>query len=1141
MNGKKIYRKMGSDTAHFLFKDSITGRWNFVDVSNSNEDVLAPQYHPQGEEGFADPRQTRDPFAPLAYYSKENLLNAFENGAACIRSNMSASLPNDNAVCWQVISDDGPEASKWEEDLRIKITEGAGVQPNCVKFMGHNLSRKEYMGTYVKIEGRMVHGAPIYRQLNLDDGKMEDEEQLGAAENDSDAYEDCQAFGFSTHAEMESCKAMGFSASQKAAYDEFLSFGFQSKEDYDEYLVDRKGRFCYRCSATGRWLLVDDGDEASFSLNAAAFRTQSSIDMPSNEGAVWEFLGPDPEGESRWIVDVELKCKMRSSPEEEDTSDEEEEAQTGNMIDAEIEEKEKEEESVEARLERERKERDNKLSKIAAEIKLAERRGREIAKERKHLHEEDSSSKIERAARSLNIISLLIEEANQFVESVYCYQRGMRASLLKAPGAREDDADAPFVGIDGTVKALDASGSYLVQLDGHKPTKAISDQLDTSTHRPSVIYGFCPGAELAVFIRKSKGELENWVDCSVLHIAEQEEGGVCTVLLMDPPTAISSAPPPKTSSGYGMTSSISPPKPEDNGPSTAELVLNRSNHYRRCLRQHQYAAERITYFDEIGDVPGSLCSTVVDPATGKALDVRRDLLRYLELRSDACGTERFRNVEDIASFMARPISPDCRGRGLTRLVPSLIHGPAGSGKSWLMRQWLCLVADTTSTDRSDGAVENNRMVPLLIDANQLQFVLNGNGDSGAGNRGFSGPDGLDGFMNGRRSLLRAYLERAFGPGGVGAVGVGGGDNSSKSSGDQHSRMKFLLDALESQRLVVGIDGLEQAGDRKGSLEIAIVDELIARGCQVLATIRTECLTDETGANGSTPWRTFELQPLSKEQQEQLVCERLGSSNGNVIFVDMISRCDEGKAVMDGLFADAATGEHASPISFDHNGARIYKGIEGIRDIGRGSHRPSQDGSWRDTDFRRNCHELHRLAVKAKASIASELEAALGTAINHANNDGIIYNYEVIVNELKAESWVAANARKRENLHQASIGVATVLDCCSAEILCGPSLDSIQKALAALRVHPRFRVVRVKNLFCPPNIEVQRFRRVLVGLRVLDIEEAVSPTDTHHRPSEAKSHIVEVTLHLRHFFETFHAQPRLYKVNESLLSIHAREN
>ena len=339
MNGKKIYRKMGSDTAHFLFKDSITGRWNFVDVSNSNEDVLAPQYHPQGEEGFADPRQTRDPFAPLAYYSKENLLNAFENGAACIRSNMSASLPNDNAVCWQVISDDGPEASKWEEDLRIKITEGAGVQPNCVKFMGHNLSRKEYMGMYVKIEGRMVHGAPIYRQLNLDDGKMEDEEQLGAAENDSDAYEDCQAFGFSTHAEMESCKAMGFSASQKAAYDEFLSFGFQSKEDYDEYLVDRKGRFCYRCSATGRWLLVDDGDEASFSLNAAAFRTQSSIDMPSNEGAVWEFLGPDPEGESRWIVDVELKCKMRSSPEEEDTSDEEEEAQTGNMIDAEIEEK----------------------------------------------------------------------------------------------------------------------------------------------------------------------------------------------------------------------------------------------------------------------------------------------------------------------------------------------------------------------------------------------------------------------------------------------------------------------------------------------------------------------------------------------------------------------------------------------------------------------------------------------------------------------------------------------------------------------------------------------------------------------------------------------------------------------------------
>ena len=1072
-------------------------------------------------------RQTCDPFAPLAYYSNEAQLRAFESGAACIRSTSAASLPNEQALGWSVLVE-AQGSSNWVKDGGLKITEGVGIYPPCIKFMGHSLSRSEYMGMYVKIENRFVHGAPVYRQLvqqsdDDDDDGLEQGDAEPVGDGGDEAYKDARAFGFSTHAEMEACEAAGFRASAKVAYDECLSLGFRERSKYDEYKQDRKGRFCYRCSASGRWNLVDSGDEMTFALNAAAVRTKSSFDVPSNEGAIWEFLGPDPLGDGRWIEDANLKCKMRSSPEEEDTSDEEEEEAHPSKSAANAEQREgKEEESAELRLERERKERDKKLAKIAAEIKLTERRGREIMKERKRLLEEDSPSKIERCARSLDIIAALIEDANQFVESIFCYQPGMKVMLLANPEDGQHCAGVQLAGFDGTVKALDDSGSYLIDLDsgpGYRNETAVN-VLDETTHRPSTLFRFYPGQELSIFISESQTGREIWADGTVLDATDEDKKrGICNLLLLEPPTAASSlsAPQPKKSSGYGASSPAPPPKPQASSQKTIQLVLNRSNHYRRLLRQHEYEAERTAYLKEVVN-----SSSVVDPATGNVLDVRRDLLQYLTLRSNASSRD-FENVEDIATFMAAEIGS--RSAGLYRSAAALVYGPAGSGKSMLMRQWLCLVTDIVS---KTGVDTNNGMVPLLINAGQLQFVV----DSATNAAGsiFPGPDGLDGFMNGRRSLFRAYLERAFGPGGIGAAGAGGGDNSSKTSTDRSGRLKFLLDALESQRLVVGIDGLEQAGDRKGSLEIALVDELVARGCQVLVTARTECLLGLISPGRGSPWRSFELLPLSRSQQQQFVSERLAENapQGAGSFVDMISWYKEGRDLIDERFqtAKSGIGDGERPVLFDHNGVQIYEGVEGIKECGRGNHRPCQDGSWRDTDFRRNCHELRRIAEKAKNIIGPELEEALSGPV--AKEGGQFDEFEVIVNELNGESWVAKNARKREGLHHASIGVGTVLDCCSANVLCGPGPDAVIAALEAIRVHPRFRVVRIKNLFCPPKIEVHHFRRLLIGVRVFDIEEA-TPGDAHHKAQAPKSHICEVSLHLRSIFETFHAQPLLFKV------------
>ena len=180
-----------------------------------------------------------------------------------------------------------PKNTYWKVDQKIKVLQGIGQFPPFVKFIGHKYSRSAFMGIYIR-ENRYVHGVPLYRQHTFD---CETEALLPASEDGE--YEDALALGFKTHGEMEKCKAMGFKAVEKSAYDECLAWGFQSKNDYDDFKLSRIGRFCYRCSASGRWLLIDDGDEATFAVNAAAIRTTLPVEgPPSDESLVWEFLAP---------------------------------------------------------------------------------------------------------------------------------------------------------------------------------------------------------------------------------------------------------------------------------------------------------------------------------------------------------------------------------------------------------------------------------------------------------------------------------------------------------------------------------------------------------------------------------------------------------------------------------------------------------------------------------------------------------------------------------------------------------------------------------------------------------------------------------------------------------------------------------
>ena len=158
-------------------------------------------------------------------------------------------------------------------------------------------------------------------------------------------------------------------------------------------------------------------------------------------------------------------------------------------------------------------------------------------------------------------------------------------------------------------------------------------------------------------------------------------------------------------------------------------------------------------------------------------------------------------------------------------------------------------------------------------------------------------------------------------------------------------------------------------------------------------------------------------------------------------------------------------------------------------------------------------------------IGLEVEKALSSS-NAIRKSGTTHEFQVIVNDLKSESWVAENANKRAALHQASLGVATCLDCCTVDVLCGPGLDAVSVGLESFREHDRFQVVRIKNLFCPSNLEVQRFRRLLVSLRVFDIEESLTAKQAK---SPSKSHVVEVTLHLKDIFDAYTTQPMLFKV------------
>ena len=164
-----------------------------------------------------------------------------------------------------------------------------------------------------------------------------------------------------------------------------------------------------------------------------------------------------------------------------------------------------------------------------------------------------------------------------------------------------------------------------------------------------------------------------------------------------------------------------------------------------------------------------------------------------KVKDDRAGWAGVKTTAELIERMVEHAPRRMQGNFPVRLV-LLLAGP-GKGKTWTLLKGLVTIAD------KDGG--QDRYVPLLIRVQELAYLL----------RHYEATArGVD--------LLRFYLEKKYG----------------KNDPETHL---MLLQALHSRRLVLMVDGLDEAAEMKATLEEYLHRELVPLGLRIIISSRPE--------------------------------------------------------------------------------------------------------------------------------------------------------------------------------------------------------------------------------------------------------------------------------------------------------------
>ncbi|KAK3254364.1 hypothetical protein CYMTET_36420 [Cymbomonas tetramitiformis] len=288
--------------------------------------------------------------------------------------------------------------------------------------------------------------------------------------------------------------------------------------------------------------------------------------------------------------------------------------------------------------------------------------------------------------------------------------------------------------------------------------------------------------------------------------------------------------------------------------------LTSFNHALRHMPWEDFVVARQRYAAKVVKKHG----VIRDVLSGRPLRVRehlvslrviaRDSLQDLWTADDkhAAGGQTF----DIATFYTSAAPDPDLPQGVAASTFLVISGPA-MGKSTLMKQvaWMC--ADTLLRTKQEGGMGGggaecaSAYVPLLIAAGELVHRL-GLRDEGGGNS--------------RRDLLQEYL--------------------AQEHGNHSASWRMLMQALQMRRVLVLIDGLDEAGPARPVIFEFIRHHLVAEGHRVVITCRPEALDFAQAA--SIVDVALNILPLNRAQQEVIVRRQMTEERA----AELLTRLDD---------------------------------------------------------------------------------------------------------------------------------------------------------------------------------------------------------------------------------------------------------
>ena len=320
---------------------------------------------------------------------------------------------------------------------------------------------------------------------------------------------------------------------------------------------------------------------------------------------------------------------------------------------------------------------------------------------------------------------------------------------------------------------------------------------------------------------------------------------------------------------------------------------------------------------------------VEDAITGNHLNIK-DQLIFMEAYNvpNGCNPPDYMNLADVPALVKLLVvnSPK-RANGTHLAQPVLCRAGPGTGKTWMVKQCLFLLAEILGSDNPGDGI---RLVPIIVFVQRIVRLLNELGDN---------PTELLKDPNG---MMRWYIGCQF----------------------QDQEKQLLLQAFEMRSMVILVDGVDEAAGMREIVEAFVHYELVTSGNRLVVTSRPEGVDLD---DYKTRFVVMNLLELSQEQQRNVIQMQL---QGNAFFEHLVNIAEcrkELDAAYQFLFKSEALRGDIENLEWSLEAAEAAKAEAGDEKAEGNEGEGGDDTAAKERERRSSTEEMEKEAKKKRGS------------------------------------------------------------------------------------------------------------------------------------------------------------------------------